>query len=565
MAQNPTQRGYLDAFVDRLGAWHSGLASERSSYTTQEVRIPLENEDGIHLAATVYQPVHKDRASPAAGTILVQSPYGRGAPLSLFAARLWAARNYNVLMVSVRGSFGSDGELDPARNDRADGPFVVRWMRKQTWYTGSFATWGMSYLGYTQWALMASDEPLDDMAAAIVSVGPHDFADLLWGTGAHWFASVDWAHGMARQESLSWWQSIYVTVTADPNEKNGIKRTMPLDEAVKASLGGADAPHYKWLHNWLANEDIEKDPAGYWECMKQDKGLNRKGIPVLLLGGWQDVFTNATFHQYQQLKDNGCIVGLTVGPWNHMEVGASDGVTQEVLDWLDKYLAKQPGDNRQQPVRINVTGANEWRWLPSWPPATQPLQLFLESNSRLSRSCPLKTDEAQFEFDPHDPTPTMGGGLLMGGGYVNDAALAKRVDVLSFDLEVDQDFEVLGTPHVELLHSSDNVHVDVFVRLSEVNSKGISRNLCEVYKRLDPARAQPGQAVKVNLALSPVAHRFARGTKIRLLVAGANFPHYSFNRGTGEPLVTGTTLRPASHTVHIGEDGSKLVLPVSLS
>lgn len=566
MSQNPTKRGYLDAFVDKLVGWQGGLTPERTSYTQHEVQIPLEGEEHIKLAATVYQPIPSAK-SLIEGTILVQCPYGRRPPLSLFLSRVWAARGYHVLVVSTRGTFDSGGVVDPGRTDRADGPRVVRWMRKQTWYTGSFATWGMSYLGFVQWALMASDEPLDDMAAAIVSVGPHDFSELLWGTGAHWLPSVDWADLMRRQKSLSWWRAAYEMGMADPDKNNALKRKVPLDDAVKDFVGGSESPQYRFLHQWIANEDVDKDPTGFWEPMKQHKALGRADIPILLLAGWQDVFVKQNFDQFEQLKSNGCDVALTAGPWNHGDVNTGEGVMQEVLDWLDNYLAKRPGDKkRQAPVRIKITGSNEWRWLPSWPPATKPLELYLDSPRKLCKSPSERVDHAQFTFDPHDPTPTMGGGLLSGGGYVDDSPLARRADVLSFDLAVDEDVEVIGRPRVELLHSSDNPHVDVFVRLSEVNAKGASRNLCEVYKRLDPSRAQPGQTVTVQLELSPVAHRFKKGTKLRLLVAGGNFPHYSYNLGSGEPQASGTTLRPATHIIQTGgEGGSKFVLPVSLT
>lgn len=141
MTTEPAQRGLVAACFDQLLGWHSGLPSEQNSYTKQAVKIPLEGEEHVELVADLYRPVTGDGA-PAAGTILVQSPYGRRAPLSVFLARVWAARGHNVLFVSVRGTFGSGGPglFDPARTDKADGPRVVRWMRKQPWYTGTFAT-----------------------------------------------------------------------------------------------------------------------------------------------------------------------------------------------------------------------------------------------------------------------------------------------------------------------------------------------------------------------------------------------------------------------------------------
>lgn len=568
MTGKPSQRGVLDAFFDRLMGWMSGLPAETTSYTVQPVQIPLEGDEGaVHYAADVYQPVTKDNA-PAVGTILVQGPYGRRAPMSINMARVWAARGYNVLYTSVRGTFGSEGIFDPAMDEKKDLPRVVHWMRKQPWYTGSFATYGMSYLGYTQYTLMNSLESLDDYAAAVIVVGLHDFTDALWGTGALWLPMVDWAENSAQIESMNGLMMLYNMMTMDPNGALAPKKAVPLIDGVRAHLG-AETPTFNWVEKWVTSsrDDVEKDTKGRWAAAKQGDALEKTKVPILLLSGWQDVFMRSTMYQYQRLKDRGCTVGLTVGPWSHMEAGSGDGVMKETWDWMEKYFTKRTtGQIRPEPVRINITGSDEWRWLPSWPPATKPLELYLDSQGRLAKDLSDKSDHADFTFDPHDPTPTMGGPLLFRGGYVNDAALAKRADVLSFTTApLDHDVETLGKPHVELLHSSDNPHVDIFLRLCEVNTKGVSRNLCEIYERLDPARAQAGQPVKIELDLSSCAHRFKKGTAIRLLVAGGNFPHYSYNLGSGENQGTGTTLRPARHTVHLGNgSASKLVLPVSL-
>lgn len=242
-------------------------------------------------------------------------------------------------------------------------------------------------------------------------------------------------------------------------------------------------------------------------------------------------------------------------------------MTKETLEWLDKNLAKRKeGEIRPAPVRVNVTGVNEWRWLPAWPPATTPMELTLYPQGRLVRQELLQRSEVSFTFDPHDPTPTMGGPLLLHGGVVDDTALAKRSDVLTFTTTpLDHPLEVLGKAHIELAHSSEGVHADLFVRLSEIDAKGVSHNVTEVYKRLNPGRTIAGKTVKVELDLADCAHRFKKDTCIRILIAGANFPLYSFNLGTGEDQGTGTTMKPVKHTLSLGgELVSKLVLPVSL-
>lgn len=307
MAGRPAKRGYGGAVFDRLTSWLEGLPSETCSYTITPVKIPLEGEEGVELAADLYAPVLKGDEKPA-GTILMQCPYGRS--LLALSARSFAPRGYNVLFVSTRGTFGSGGELDPARMEPDDGPRVVRWMRQQPWYTGSFATIGASYLAYTQWALLGSDEPPEDMVAAVPSVGPHDFAKLLWGTGALWLTCVDWASNMGTQESLSLFTQVCNLMTNDLQTLAHVKKSVPLVEGAKSYFKGKTP----WVLEWIARPDWENDP--FYEPMRHAKALTRSKVPVLLVGGWQDVFSGTVMDQYQQLRESGCNVALTMGPWN---------------------------------------------------------------------------------------------------------------------------------------------------------------------------------------------------------------------------------------------------------
>jgi len=127
--------------------------------------------------------------------------------------------------------------------------------------------------------------------------------------------------------------------------------------------------------------------------------------------------------------------------------------------------------------------------------------------------------------------------------------------VLSFTTEVlDDDLCVQGNPIAELAHTSDNPHVDVLVRLSEVDSKGRSKNVSDGYRRLSEA------SDSVRLELDAIAHRFRAGSRIRVLIAGGSHPRYSRNLGTGEATATGSQLKSSTHKLHFG--ASRIVLPI---
>jgi uncharacterized protein len=164
---------------------------------------------------------------------------------------------------------------------------------------------------------------------------------------------------------------------------------------------------------------------------------------------------------------------------------------------------------------------------------------------------------ATFRYDPADPTRTTGGPLLTpNGGYRDDSRLALRADVLDFTgATLTHDLYVYGNPVIELVHTSDNSHADLFVRVSEVDANGRSRNVSEAYRRLDAAQKEE----VVGIELDAIAHRFTAGSRIRVLIAGGWFPRYARNLGTEEAVLTGRQLKPATHSVQFGR--SRLVLP----
>ncbi len=326
---------------------------------------------------------------------------------------------------------------------------------------------------------------------------------------------------------------------------------VPVGEAGRALLGEG-AP---WYESWLEHPEHD-DP--FWTPLQLDAALDRAEIPVLLLTGWQDLFIEQTLAQYARLRGRGVPVAVTIGPWNHahMLTKGAPTVLRESLAWLDTHLAGNHGASRS-PVRIHVNHKG-WINLEDWPPAMPEQVRYLQPGGRLGDAVPPDTAPASaFTYDPADPTPTIGGRLLSpDGGYRNDTKLAERADVLSFTSDaLSADLYVVGNPVIELSHSCDNPHNDLFVRVSEVDAKGRSRNVSDGYRRGTPTSGS------VTIELDPVAHRFRSGSRIRVLVAGGSHPRFARNLGTGEPLTTGSRLLPAKHTVHVGDGASRLRMP----
>jgi putative CocE/NonD family hydrolase len=548
VAEQP--RSARDRLLDRVATSLSGLPRATTDYTVARgIRIPTRA--GIELAADLYRPREN-----AVGTLLLRGPYGRSLALALLQARIFVARGYNALFASSRGTFGSGGTFDPMMTEVDDGHDVVAWMRDQPWFTGTFATVGGSYLGHTQWALMT--EPPPELAAAVVSIGPHDFHHHVWGTGAFRLDFLGWSYGVVHQEDGGTLKGVTRLATSrrriDP-----YMNQLPLARAAETCLDGR-AP---WYVEWVTRPEAD-DP--YWAPMQHGIALEKVEVPVLLIGGWQDIFLEQTLQQYARLHARGVDVAMTIGPWSHLGAGAGGArvASRETFDWLEEHLSRRGRRRRPAPVRVFVTGAKEWRDLREWPPPPEMSTLYLHHDHSLA---PLPPSTARppssFTFDPADPTPTVGGAMLQLRCRVEDSALAERPDVLAYTGPVlERPLEIVGTPVVELFHLCDNPHADLFARVSEVDRRGRSHNVTEGYARLDPTR--PDDASTVTLALRPTAHRFATGSRVRLLVAGGSQPQFARNLGTGENPGTGVGLRPARHSVgHHPDDCSRLLLPGS--
>lgn len=247
--------------------------------------------------------------------------------------------------------------------------------------------------------------------------------------------------------------------------------------------------------------------------------MARASTPTLLIGGWKDFFVEQTIEQYHALSEHNPAVALTMGPWTHLDtaVKAAKVIDAEALAWFDRHLGER-GGQRSAGVRIHVSGAGEWRDLPSWPPKTADWTVHPNADGRLTEA--EGAGLIEFRHDPEDPTPAVGGHHMSpGAGSRDNRKLEERADVVTFTSDpLPGDVEVLGSPRVDLKLHPDAGDRGVFVRICDVDPRGRSWNVSEVFRKVV---SEAGTLVVDN---SPCAHRFRAGHRIRLQVSGGAFP-----------------------------------------
>ena len=552
----PLSRGAVT--LGKLAARAWSLPPRRNRVMVErDVQVPMS--DGTVLLATHYTPV----SVASAATVLVRCPYGRSGLFALQSAQILAERGYQVLLQSVRGTFGSGGDFEPMQHEIADGHDTVAWLRQQSWFEGRLATYGASYLGFVQWALAMDPPP--ELVAMVMHVGPHDFSRSAYRNGAFdLYNYVMWSNLVGHQESIGMLRAMTRMTTADRRLRPVLDR-LPVAAGYRDLLGREPA----WSERWLEHPQAT-DP--FWGPLQCGAALERVTVPVLLVGGWHDLFIEQTLEQYRTLAARGVPTRLLVGPWAHLDITSQGAVAlTESLTWLDRYAGPgrtsfRPGPP-DHPVRIWVGGesAGEWREIGGWPPpGVAEQRWYLGANGSLGTAEPSADGPAAgFRYDPADPTPSPGGAIMStNAGSRDNEAVERRLDVLVFSSDpLDEPLEVIGEVAAEISVTRDNPYADLFVRLCDVDARGRSYNVCDGIVRLTDADPLAGT---VRVSLLGAAHRFGRGHRVRLQVAGGAHPRFARNPGNGQVDATTADLVPTQYDIGLdAAHPSALLLPVA--
>jgi len=491
-------------------------------------------------------------------TVLVRSPYGRRQVIGLLVGRLLAERGLQVVIQSVRGTFGSEGRFSPF-DERGDGLATLRWIREQPWHSERIGMIGPSYLGLVQWAV--APEAGADLAALAIQASASQFHGQTYAGGSLSLETVaSWLVLVAGQERR----------LAPLAMARGLRRLRALfaDVPVADLDQRATGMEVEWFREGLANPSRED---AYWVARDYAAGVGKVTAPVQLIGGWQDIFLPWMLEDFAALQAAGRQAQLIIGPWTHTAPGLTAAALREGLAWLRAGLLGDDRLVRPGAVQLYVTGERTgggWRRLPSWPPPDSgEWRLWLGARGELQTEPPSGASPAdRYRYDPADPTPSLGGPILLGREpIVDNAPLEARPDVLRYTTRpLESTLEAVGPVSVELFVTASSPHFDMFARVCDVDRAGVSWNVCDALIRAAPDRFESvgDGAWRVAFALWPTAHRFATGHRIRLQVSSGAHPRYLRNPGTGEDPTIATSMEPVDiEILHDERHPSVLILP----
>ncbi|MUN36444.1 CocE/NonD family hydrolase [Actinomadura sp. NEAU-AAG5] len=536
----------------RLGVTALGLRNGPHRVRVErDLEVPAA--DGVTLLADRYAPADVERAP----VVLVRSPYGRRGPFGLMCGQAFASQGFQAVVQSARGGFGSGGVFEPL-DEREDGLATIAWLREQEWFGGAFAMHGPSYLGYVQWAVAAEAGPA--LKALSMQVTASTFRDAVNVGGAFALESaLIWVDLTARMKhSLS---GITTGIMSPRRARRAALSGRPLAELDRLATGAQQ----RFFQELLANGAN----TPFWDRRDFSATVSRVDAPVNMTGGWYDIFLPWQLRDYAALRAAGHRPYLTIGPWFHADQRMMRGSVGEAVKWFRAHLLNDPSQLREQPVRLFVTGAAEWREFPDWPvPGMAEERWHLQPDGALAPAGPPESDPDPYRYDPRHPTPFLGGPTLLGETRpsTDQRRLERRRDVLTYTSAVlEEDLEIIGPVAADLRVRSNREHTDFVVRLCDVAPDGESLNLCEGMRRLVPGAPEAGAdgVRRVAVELWPAGHRFRRGHRVRVQVASGAYPRVARNPGTGEPIGTATAMLTADQEVlHSPAHPSAVLLPV---
>ena len=502
--------------------------------------VKVRTSDGIDLLTDVYL----GSEGTSAPVIIVRSPYGKGTFIATNTAYPLASQGYNVVLQSCRGTGGSSGRFDPHHDEQRDGLATIEWVKQQPWCNGSIATFGGSYLGYTQWAVAAEAGP--EVKAMAMQVTLSDFSRMTYaGNSLMLQNALTWTYTMTlAKKPLGFLRMLFSRLRGAPALRDEEWRLLPL-ATIDQKVCGRPVPFWR---DWMTHCSAD-DP--WWASMSYFKSIAQLKRPVSMVAGWFDIFTPWQMRDFTALQQAGCEARITVGPWQHTDPGAVRAGLPDAIDWFNRHLLGKSVATRVKPVRLYVMGANEWREFDHWPPRECiDEHWYLQPQRKLSDEIAPESPADKYVYDPADPTPSVGGPALESTPYsVDNATLEARADVLTYTSEPLPRFrDIIGVVAADLHVSSSAPSADFFVRLCDVDATGISKNICDGLQRVNFDTNEAPQRIRVELW--PTAYRVAAGHRLRVQVSSGAFPRWARNLGGVEPLSQATALNAATQQIH---------------
>jgi putative CocE/NonD family hydrolase len=494
---------------------------------------------------------------------------------------------YVYAEIQVAGSAGSEGgPWNYSDKDWALRNYdAIEWVAAQPWSTGKIGTIGGSGNGVSQ--LWTSQWHPPHLTTMIPQVSSHNGYDMQFPGGMRSIALASLLCSIPGTLTTSE-NGVYLP----PANADQAKEMFAIQESKVTELRGnpyCPVTYGAWAH---PNYD------SYWEDLNTAH-IENVTIPVWVQGSWDDLFVNASQHDYLTFASNNKM--FSMGYVSH--AGASPGFdpVKQSLRWFDYWL-KGIDTGIVQQLRSGRFQYQSWQeWKPkqaaNYPiPGTNYTPYYLDAGAStpqatgsLSSSVPKTAGSDDYVYDP--ASGAVAGGPYAGFARTHNQSNPSNRDTLAYldpggrgDQRLDQggrvvyqgaplaqDTEVTGPITATLYASSTAADTDFVVKLLDVDPddqmsqseappgywhlvqpgylKGTFRSYKSQYRTQTPIPV--GQVVRYDIEVWPTSWLFRKGHRIGITVSSS------------DALAAGPNTNPAQVTIHhSAQYPSQIVLPL---
>ncbi len=585
---------------------YAGYSEEKyDGWVRTSQYVPVR--DGVKLAVDVYRPTQAGRLHEGPLPVVWQAkryqraivkPDGSlvGAmagqsmdSITLEAANRLIKHGYIIVSVDRRGtgaSFGSRSELSDPR-DGPDGHDITEWLAQQPWCDSKVGMFGASYEGEVQLRIAATAPP--HLKAITPEVAPFD-----------WYLLVE--EGGVHKQFFDDFGRIISSIDVNPN--NGAVDADKDRSLLNAALAEHKAKNdYGATFGKLPFRDSKNPATGEqnWATRQggaYGPGLSASGVAVYGRVGWFAGVLRDQLLWYANQKAGAkkLMIGPGGGGGTHSEEELRFWVT-ECHRWFDYWLkGVQNGVLAEPPIHASPIPRSHaiqppgvpWKAFSQWPPANRrPTAFYFEggksgsvkslNDGKLGRAKPQdRAGRDEFTVDYGMVYAKPGDGVAGIGQKPIDVAASDEKGLTYTTEALAADMEVTGHPVARLWVTSTADDGDVFLKLEDVDPKGVTTYVGEgVLRASHRALATPpydyfglpwnastqsaakplpkGQAVELVFALHPMSYLFQKGHRVRVTIFGADASVGSTPRVDPPPVVS--LHRSATHA-------SSITLPV---
>ncbi len=488
-----------------------------------EIRAWIPLADGTRLAARLWLPTERP-----AGAVLEALPYRMDDLTSSYTseyARLAEEGGLAVCRLDLRGTGSSEGiALDEYhQEEQQDLHEVIAWLAAQEWCNGNVGMYGTSYSGFNS-LQMACERPAALKAICAIYASDDRYRDDVhyYGGALKAIDSIDYVLYMASLVVLP-----------------------PVPELAGPDWRDRWAERFEGSEPWLLRWLEEQQDGPYWRhgsvrsAIRPDgiwEGYDRIACPTMLVGGWADGYRNNTFRTFERLE---CPRRLLLGPWAHASTATSLpgphlDLVPELIRWFGHWLNDEAnGVESDPPIQVFVRRPTrpepdlaehrgDWRHEPGWP---------LERSRVLELTSPRGgTADMEIVGDIGIPAWISCAGQLPWGQPLDQREDDARSLCLEWELPAET--EILGHPRLMLTLRSPVPVAYLAARLCSVFPDGtsalVTRGLLNLTQREPTESPTPlpvGEPISVTLELEVTSWVFEEGHRLRLALAGSEWPN----------------------------------------